>query len=81
MYSLSQKVMAPIPHKVCFGVRNIFGLSVVGCNKEPIPGWIDNVYGPTGVSAGNLHKFHIVMSLKTGPKNLQLIKTVGFSTE
>lgn len=25
---------------------------VVGTYKEPIPGWIDNIYGPTGVVAG-----------------------------
>lgn len=25
---------------------------VVGINKDPLPGWIDNMYGPTGVVVG-----------------------------
>ncbi|XP_075227902.1 fatty acyl-CoA reductase wat-like [Lycorma delicatula] len=26
---------------------------ITASNKEPVPGWIDNVYGPTGVFVGN----------------------------
>lgn len=27
-------------------------LSVIGTLNEPVPGWIDNIYGPTGLLAG-----------------------------
>ena len=41
---------------------------VVSTYKEPLPGWIDNMYGPTGVAAGAgaglLRSIHCDGSLK-----------------
>lgn len=39
-----------------------FFLTVVGCYKEPIPGWIDNIYGPTGTIAGEEIKLYKVLT-------------------
>lgn len=32
--------------------NDFFIFAVVSTANEPIPGWIDNLYGPTGVAAG-----------------------------
>lgn len=33
-------------------ITKLLFFTVISSQKEPIPGWINNIYGPTGVVAG-----------------------------
>jgi len=43
--------------KFLYDIKKTYLIAVIGTAKEPIKGWIDNLYGPTGVVVGK-HGLH-----------------------
>lgn len=57
--SVTENMISEIGHGLPIGF--IRPSMVLGCYKEPVPGWIDNVYGPTGTMIGMAMGFIRVM--------------------
>ncbi|CAH0712962.1 unnamed protein product, partial [Brenthis ino] len=53
--------------KVTLGL-NIYLITVISTVREPVPGWIDNVYGPTGVVLGAC--LGLLHSLRCNPQTI-----------
>lgn len=45
----------------------MFG-SVIATNKEPVAGWIDNLYGATGILVGGC--LGVIRSVRSFPENV-----------
>lgn len=48
--------------------KTVFFVVVIATNKEPVAGWIDNMYGPTGILVGGC--LGVIRSVRSEPANI-----------
>ncbi|KAK9504080.1 hypothetical protein O3M35_010503 [Rhynocoris fuscipes] len=67
-YAFSKAIAEDVINKYAKGLpASVFRPAIIiGTDNEPIPGWIDNVYGPTGILAGTAAG--IIRVIKANPE-------------